>query len=84
MVSRRGTDAEENASVDVPYVVHSRVPVKRTAVPGVDAARPLAKEKPAKRVPAIFFRTEAGGEPLREWLKGTLSPEDRKRIGEDI
>jgi len=36
-----------------------------------------------KRVPAIFYRTEAGGEPVREWLKG-LSPEDRKTIGEDI
>ena len=36
-----------------------------------------------KRAPAIFYRTEAGGEPVREWLKG-LSPEDRKRIGEDI
>lgn len=36
-----------------------------------------------KKVPAIFYRTEAGGEPVREWLKG-LSPEDRKRIGEDI
>jgi len=37
-----------------------------------------------KRVPAIFFRTEAGGEPLREWLKSLPSPEDRKLIGEDI
>jgi phage-related protein len=36
-----------------------------------------------KRIPAIFYRTEAGGEPVREWLKG-LSPEDRKCIGEDI
>jgi phage-related protein len=36
-----------------------------------------------KRVPAIFYRTEAGGEPVRKWLKG-LSSEDRKRIGEDI
>ena len=40
-------------------------------------------EKQGKRVPAIFYRTEAGGEPVREWLKG-LSPVDRKRIGEDI
>jgi phage-related protein len=45
-------------------------------------------EKPAsqsqgKRVPAIFFRTESGGEPVREWLKD-LTVEDRKRIGEDI
>ena len=37
----------------------------------------------AKRIPAIFFRTEAGGEPVRDWLK-TLSPHDRKRIGADI
>jgi phage-related protein/predicted XRE-type DNA-binding protein len=36
-----------------------------------------------KRVPAIFFCTDAGGEPVRDWLKG-LSLEDRKRIGEDI
>jgi phage-related protein len=52
--------------------------------------RVSAKSKPpadsgseGKRVPAIFYRTEAGGEPLREWLR-ELSPEDRKRIGEDI
>jgi hypothetical protein len=36
-----------------------------------------------KRVPAIFFRTEAHGEPVREWLK-SLSSDDRKRIGEDL
>jgi phage-related protein len=36
-----------------------------------------------KRIPAFFYRTEAGGEPVREWLK-QLSPQDRKRIGEDI
>jgi len=42
-----------------------------------------ASEKPGKVVPAIFYRSEAGGEPLRDWLKG-LSPNDRTRIGEDI
>jgi len=31
----------------------------------------------------MFYRTEAGGGAIREWIKG-LSPEDRKRIGEDI
>lgn len=36
-----------------------------------------------KRIPAIFFRTEAGGEPVREWLK-SLPREDRKVIGTDI
>lgn len=40
-------------------------------------------ERQGKRIPAIFYRTGAGGEPVREWLK-RLSPEDRKRIGEDI
>ena len=39
--------------------------------------------KQVKRVPAIFFRTEAGGEPVRDWLKG-LPSEDRQRIGEDL
>jgi phage-related protein len=40
-------------------------------------------ERQGKSVPAIFYRTEHGGEPVREWLK-SLSPSDRKRIGEDI
>jgi phage-related protein len=30
----------------------------------------IADIKPLKRVPAIFFRTEAGNEPVRQWLKG--------------
>lgn len=38
-----------------------------------------------KRLPAFFFRTESGREPVREWLKSaSLSAEDRRRIGEDI
>lgn len=41
-------------------------------------------DKPVKRIPAIFFRTEAGGEPVREWLKALPSREDRKLIGYDI
>ncbi len=41
-------------------------------------------EKSAKRIPAIFFRTEAGGEPVREWLKALPTREDRKQIGYDI
>jgi phage-related protein len=36
-----------------------------------------------KRVPAIFFRTDAGGEPVRDWLKEQTKG-DRKLIGEDI
>jgi phage-related protein len=48
-----------------------------------DPRSPAELESQGKRVPAIFYRTEAGGEPVRDWLK-ELSPEDRKRIGEDI
>jgi phage-related protein len=55
---------------------------KRKSPTGQDA-QSEALERQGKRVPAIFFRTEAGGEPVRDWLKG-LSPDDRKRIGEDI
>jgi phage-related protein len=36
-----------------------------------------------KRIAAIFFRTEAGNEPVRDWIKA-MRAEDRQRIGEDI
>lgn len=31
----------------------------------------------------VFYRTESGKEPVRQWLKG-LKPEDRRAIGQDI
>ncbi len=37
----------------------------------------------AKRLPARFYRSDSGREPVREWLKG-LDLADRKVIGEDI
>lgn len=36
-----------------------------------------------KRIPASFYRTEAGSEPVREWLK-SLGQEERYLIGNDI
>ncbi|MGH7812382.1 MAG: type II toxin-antitoxin system RelE/ParE family toxin [Candidatus Binataceae bacterium] len=36
-----------------------------------------------KRLPAQFYRSDSGREPVREWLK-SLEAEDRKAIGEDI
>jgi phage-related protein len=36
-----------------------------------------------KRLPARFYRTANGSEPVRNWLKG-LPPEDRRILGEDI
>ena len=55
---------------------------KRKSPTGM-SVQPEPLERQGKRVPAIFYRTEAGGEPVRDWLK-ELSPEGRKRIGEDI
>jgi phage-related protein len=37
--------------------------------------------EPVLRV--VFYRTEAGNEPVREWLR-SLKREDRKAIGEDV
>ncbi len=37
----------------------------------------------SKRVQAIFYATEAGGEPVREWLK-SLPKEERRLVGVDI
>jgi phage-related protein len=62
----------------------SYVTAKRKTAPAAEPALLPTEGKQGKRVPAIFFRTEGGGEPLREWLKSLPSPEDRKLIGEDI
>lgn len=35
------------------------------------------------QTPCAVFCTDAGNEPVREWLK-SLSPDDRKVIGDDI
>lgn len=31
-----------------------------------------------------FFKTDAGNEPVRDWLRNDVSPDERKAIGEDI
>ena len=36
-----------------------------------------------KRIITFFYRTPAGNEPVREWLK-SISEEDRKVIGKDL
>jgi len=54
----------------------------------ISASNPKAKKDPRPTckvgVRAVFYRIEAGGESVREWLKSLPSREDRKRIGEDI
>jgi phage-related protein len=36
-----------------------------------------------QKIPLVFFRTLAGTEPVREWLKG-LTPVERQAIGKDL
>src|SRR6266511_3254690 len=36
-----------------------------------------------KRIPAVFYRSGSGGEPVRDWLK-SLPPEDRRILGYGI
>jgi phage-related protein len=57
---------------------------KRPKPQPAPSSYPEGIENQGKRVPAIFFRTDAGREPVRDWLKGLPSSGDRKRIGEDI
>ena len=37
----------------------------------------------SRPMPVVFFRTAAGNEPVREWLKA-LPAEERRIIGEDL
>jgi phage-related protein len=39
--------------------------------------------KQPKKIPAFFYQTAGGAEPVREWLK-EFDDEDRRVIGEDI
>jgi len=39
--------------------------------------------KSSKRIPAVFYQSAKGGEPVRDWLK-KLSNSDRRSIGGDL
>src|ERR1700740_3661019 len=43
----------------------------------------MADDFQTKKNPLIFFRTLAGSEPVREWLK-ELPEEERQAIGKDL
>jgi hypothetical protein len=43
----------------------------------------MADAPQPRKIPLIFFRTESGTEPVREWLKG-LPEEERRMIGQDL
>lgn len=41
-------------------------------------------EKPQKIIQSEFYRTDAGNEPVREFLKKKLTLDERKIVGRDI
>lgn len=43
----------------------------------------MAGDPEPKKIPLIFFRTAAGSEPVREWLKD-LPEAERRAIGKDL
>lgn len=43
----------------------------------------MAEDPEPKKIPLIFFRTLAGSEPVREWLKA-LPETERQAIGKDL
>ena len=43
----------------------------------------MANNAEPRKIPLIFFRTQAGSEPVREWLKG-LPEAERQAIGKDL
>jgi phage-related protein len=38
----------------------------------------------SSRPPAVFYRTERGNEPVRDWMKKEMSREDRIKVNTDI
>ena len=43
----------------------------------------MAEPSQSQKIPLIFFRSEGGSEPVREWLKG-LPEAERQAIGKDL
>ena len=43
----------------------------------------MADDPQPQKIPLIFYRTVAGSEPVREWLKG-LDEAERQAIGKDL
>ena len=41
-------------------------------------------ERPKKVINAEFYQTDAGGEPVREFLRKELTPVERTAVGKDI
>ena|SRR5258708_30135863 len=43
----------------------------------------MASEKTPRKIDLVFFRNDAGGEPVRDWLR-SLDEAERRAIGTDL
>ena len=43
----------------------------------------MTDDREPHKIPLVFFRSDSGAEPVREWLKGLQEPE-RQVIGRDL
>jgi phage-related protein len=43
----------------------------------------MSSERTPRKIELVFFRNKAGGEPVREWLRG-LGEAERRAIGTDL
>ena len=68
---------------------------KRHSVSGIfEPRRTLPRDKgvphlvrsvsESKRLPAVFYRSDGGNEPVRQWMKREMSHDDRIKVGTDI
>ena len=62
---------------------HARPPLVHFKVQLYDIRCMIPKDPRPPKIPLIFMRTEAGREPVREWLKG-LPEAERQAIGKDL
>ena len=49
----------------------------------MDHIRNDMTEQSSKKIPVVFYRTEAGAEVVRDWLRD-LDDRDRLAIGQDL
>jgi phage-related protein len=43
----------------------------------------MAESSEPRKIPLVFYRSRAGSEPVRDWLKG-LAESERQAIGKDL
>ena len=77
-------ESQSRILTSVPCVVQYGRCEKAKAISSDSSTNSVNVGQQGKRVFVVFFRTETGREPVRDWLKSLPYPDDSRRIGEDI